>query len=309
MELAPAVKLAVDAALGAGAGDAEGYAWSERPRGAGASAARSRASATRPSGVSGAGLDRRTGRIRLRNRALRGGPEGLGGGAAEAAKLADEDENAAPPRPQGEAAVLEGLHDHHWWRHRHRVVESRSRSSAPPWRRQPVGAVETAVYADSTERMAILSSAGVEGGYEASSCFSFVQALAAGRESKETGLGFGLARAPAGLDPDAIGAEGAPGRGDDRRRQASLTGLPGVFDPTVAASFIGLIGSASAPTRFSAAARRSRAARRHGRRRGLVMRDDGMAAEGLAARPVRRRGHPARPTALIEGGKPADLPL
>ena len=38
--------------------------------------------------------------------------------------------------------------------------------------------VETAVYADSADRVAIASSAGVAGEYEASSCFAYLQALA-----------------------------------------------------------------------------------------------------------------------------------
>ena len=65
------------------------------------------------------------------------------------------------------------------------------------------------------------------------------------RTGRETGLGVGLARGPAGLDPEAIGREGAErAGGDDRRRQAGLARCPVVLDPTVAASFVGLIGGA-----------------------------------------------------------------
>ena len=70
-----------------------------------------------------------------------------------------------------------------------------------------------------------------------------LQALAEGDGGRETGLGFGLARGPAGLDPAAIGSEGA-------ERAAAMIGArkpasrscPVVLDPTVAASFAALIG-------------------------------------------------------------------
>ncbi len=72
-----------------------------------------------------------------------------------------------------------------------------------------IAGVEQAVYADSSEQVAIASSTGVAGEYETSSCFAYLQALAEGDGARETGLGFGLARGPEGLDPEAIGAEGA----------------------------------------------------------------------------------------------------
>ena len=84
-----------------------------------------------------------------------------------------------------------------------------------------IAGVEQAVYADSAERVAIRSSTGVAGEFEASSCYAYLQALAEGEAGRETGLGFGLARGPAALDPEAIGSRGRrAGGGDDRRRQA-----------------------------------------------------------------------------------------
>ena len=100
-----------------------------------------------------------------------------------------------------------------------------------------IAGVETAVYADSAEQVAIASSTGICGEFESSSAYAYLQALAEGDGGRETGLGFGLARGPAGLDPVAIGSEGAeravamigagkpalallPGRSrPDRRRQ------------------------------------------------------------------------------------------
>ena len=40
--------------------------------------------------------------------------------------------------------------------------------------------------------------------------YAYLQALAEGEGGRETGLGFGLARGPGGLDPEAIGARGRP---------------------------------------------------------------------------------------------------
>ncbi len=59
-----------------------------------------------------------------------------------------------------------------------------------------VAGVETAVYADSADRVAIASSAGIAGEYEASSCYAYAQVLARGDGGTETGLGFDLARGP-----------------------------------------------------------------------------------------------------------------
>ena len=83
--------------------------------------------------------------------------------AAEAAQAADEDEFAGPPR-SAPPPPLEGLRDpsvEEW--PTTRVVElalevERTALAAD----SRIAAVETAVYADSAERVAIVSSAGVE---------------------------------------------------------------------------------------------------------------------------------------------------
>src|SRR4029077_5405353 len=89
------------------------------------------------------------------------------------------------------------------------------------------------------------ASAATGGEYETTSCYAYLQALAEGEAGRETGLGFGLARGPAGLAPAAIGREGA-------ERATEMIGsskpasdsCPVVLDPTVAASFVGLLGKA-----------------------------------------------------------------
>ena len=107
-----------------------------------------------------------------------------------------------------------------------------------------IAAVETAVYADSAERVAIASSTGVAGEFEASSAYAYLQALAESEGGRETGLGFALARGPGELDPVAIGEEGAErATAMIGARKPDSRSCPVILDPTVAASFAGLIGA------------------------------------------------------------------
>ncbi len=226
--------------------------------------------------------------------------------AAELAAVADEDEFAAPPAP-AEIEAVPGLGDPsiaEWDTGRVAelalTVERTALESDP----RLVG-VEAAVYADADERVAIASSAGVAGEYESSSCYAYLQALAEGDGARETGLGFGLARGPRGLDPEAIGAEGA-------RRALAMIGAgkpasrscPVVLDETVAASFAGLIGgglSAKAVQRG-----RSPFAGRLGEEvasGAFVLHDDGRDPQGPDSAPFDGEGVPRRRTALIEDGR------
>ena len=167
-----------------------------------------------------------------------------------------------------------------------------------------VAGVETAVYADSTEQVAIASSTGIAAAYETANCFAYLQALAEGEGGRETGLGFGLARGPEDLDPEAIGAEGA-------ERAVSMIGAgkpasrscPVVLDPTVAASFAGLIGGALGARAVQRG--RSPFAGRLGDEVAsttFALHDDGRDPAGSASAPFDGEGVPRRRTALIEGG-------
>jgi PmbA protein len=308
MELDRAVELAVDAALAANAGEAEAYAQRESGREVrvfGGEVESLTAATSQGVGVR-VWIGARAGYAfgtELSERALRD----VAARAVTAAKVADEDENAAAPRFSGDYPVLEGLRDDSissWGPDR--VVDlalgvERAALDAD----ERVGAVEAAVYADSDDAMAITSSTGVRCAYEASSCYSFVQALAGGEGSKETGLGFDMARSPDRLDPDAIGAEGA-------ERAAAMIGAakppsrscPVVFDPTVAASFAGLIGGGLSAD--SVQRGRSPFAELLGETvasEALVMHDDGLASDGLAASPCDDEGIPRARTALIEDGR------
>ena len=226
--------------------------------------------------------------------------------AAEAAEVADPDEFAAPPQP-AEIEALPGLSDPsvaEWEASRLAelalTVERTALNSDP----RLVG-VETAVYADAAEQVAIASSTGVAGEHESSTCYAYLQALAEGEGARETGLGFGLARGPRDLDPEAIGAEGA-------RRALEMIGAgkpesrscPVVLDATVAASFVGLVGGGLGAKAVQRG--RSPLAGRLGEEvasAAFALHDDGREPDGPASAPFDGEGVPRRRTALIEGGR------
>jgi PmbA protein len=234
------------------------------------------------------------------------GVTAIAAGAAEAAGVADEDEFAVPPQPAAIEA-LAGLSDPSvaTWTIAQgaelALTVERAALAADP----RVAGVEQVVYADSAERVAIASSVGVAGEYESSDCFAYLQALAEGEDSRETGLGFGLARGPEGLDPEAIGREGA-------ERATAMIGAtkpvsrscPVVLDPTVAASFAGLIAGALGASAVQRG--RSPFAGRLGQELAsgaLVLHDDGRDPGGPASAPFDGEGVPRRRTALIEDGR------
>lgn len=237
-------------------------------------------------------------------------PDGLGEVAARAvgaAEAADQDEFAGPPAPAGEPPTVAGLSDasvSEW--DTARTVElalavERAATEADP---RVVG-IEQAVYVDGAERVGIAASTGVSAEFEISNAYAYVQALAEGERSRETGLGFGLARGPAGLDPAAIGAEAA-------ERATEMIGAskpdsrscPVVLDPTVAASFVGLLGG----TLGADAVQRGRSplAERLGDEvagEAFVLHDDGLDPGGFASSPVDGEGVSHRRTALIDGAR------
>jgi PmbA protein len=235
------------------------------------------------------------------------GVEAVAARAVEAARVADEDEFAGPPEGGGEAPSLAGLSDPsraEWSPARiadlalaveRTALESDAR----------VAAVEQAVYFDSAERVAIASSSAPGGEYETTSCYAYLQALAEGEDGRETGLGFGLARGPAGLDPVAIGREGAERASEmiGSSKPASRA-CPVVLDPTVAASFAGLLGRAAGADAVQRG--RSPLADRLGEEvaaEAFVLADDGLDPRGFASAPIDAEGTPRRRTALIEAGR------
>jgi PmbA protein len=223
--------------------------------------------------------------------------------AAAAARVADEDEFAAPPQPQGEVPSIPGLSDPAMaeWPVARLAELALGVERAALEADSRIAGVEQAVYADSADRVAIASSTGVAGAFEASSCYAYLQALAKSGEGRETGLGFGIARGPAGLDPEAIGREGAERATEmiGARKPESRT-CPVVLDPTVAASFVAFLGGALGADAVQRG--RSPLAARLGEEiasPALSLRDDGLDPEGPASAPIDGEGVPQRRTPLV----------
>jgi PmbA protein len=237
----------------------------------------------------------------------RRGVEEIAARAAAAARIADEDEFAGPVAGGGEPPAAAGLSDPslgEW--STARVAELALAVERAALRSDPrVVAVEQAVYADSAERVAIASSAGAGGEYESSDCYAYTQALAEDDGARETGLGFDLARGPAGLDPEAAGGEAA-------RRAAETIGsvkppsrsCSVVLDATVAAGFAGLLGRALGADAVQRG--RSPLAGLLGEEvagEAFILHDDGLDPDGFASAPIDAEGTPRRRTALISGGR------
>ena len=313
-----AARRAVDATLAAGASDAEAYAGEDAGREVrvhGGEVESLTAATRRGAGVR-AWIGRRAGYAHGTDLSA-AGLAGLAGRAAAAARVADEDEFAGPPElpvrsvpdMEGESAEAGALE-----------LSDRSLAATPTAEvaelaleieraalaADPrIAGVEQAVYADSAERVAIVSSTGIAGEYERSTCHAYVQTLAESDGGRETGLGFGLGRGPAALDPAAIGREGA-------ERAAAMIGAgkpgsrecPVLLDPTVAASFVALVGRGLCADAVQRG--RSPFAGRRGERlagEALVLRDDGLDPAGHASSPFDGEGVPRRSTTLIEGGE------
>jgi PmbA protein len=308
MELQEAAALSVDAALAAGAADAEAYAQQQATREVrvhGGEVESLTAATERGVGVR-AWIGARVGYAygsELSEDSLRR----LAADAVEAARIADEDEHAGPPGAGGEYPKLDGLHDPAIaeWQPDRLVELSLAVERAATSRDPRVATAEQTAYADGDGRVAIHSSTGIRCSFEASSCYAYVSALGESDGAKVTGLGFDLARSPAGLDPEAIAAEGC-------ERAAAMIGAakpasrtcPVVFDPTVAASFAGFIGSAIGADAVQRG--RSPFADLLGEQVAsdvLVLHDDGLDPEGLEASPCDAEGTPRERTALIEGGR------
>jgi PmbA protein len=299
---------AVQAALDAGASDAEAYASeaSEREVRVHGGEVESLTAATQRGLGIRAWIGKRVGYAYgtdLRKPGLRE----IAARSADAARAADEDEFAGPPAPGERPAPGLDLRDG--------SIDSWSAGQvaelALAVEREALAAddrvagVEQAVYAGSADRIAIASSQGVSGEYESSSCFAYAQVLARGEEgAAETGLGFDLGRGPAGLDPAAAGREGA-------ERATAMIGAakpdsrscPVVLDPTVAASFIGLVGSSMSADAVQRG--RSPFADRLGEEvagEALVLHDDGLDPDGPASSPFDGEGVTSARTALIERG-------
>jgi PmbA protein len=301
---------AAEAALAAGASDAEGYLSEDRGREVRVhgSEVESLSSATKRGIGVRAWIGARVG-YAYDTELSDGGIEALAARAVEIARVADEDEFAAPPVPVpsipgGKGAPELSDSSVEEWSAADVAELALAIERAALESDSRVAGVEQAVYADSVERVAIASSTGIAGGYESSSCYGYVQALAEGDGARETGLGFDLGRGPSALDPVAIGREGAErATAMIGARKPESRACPVVLDPTVAASFVAIVGRGLG----AGAVQRGRSpfADRLGAEvagGALVLHDDGLDPEGAASAPFDGEGVARRRTALIEGG-------
>ena len=239
----------------------------------------------------------------------REGIRAIAAGTVEAARIADADEFAAPPAVETGATPpgIPGLSDAAVakWKTERKIELAKAIERAAREADDRVVAVETTVYADEEENVALASSAGLRGAYESTSAYAYIQAIAEAGGDRQTGLGFGMGRSPETLRAEEIGREGG-------QRAASLLGArkpasrscPVVLDPIVAASFIGFIGG----TLCADAVQRGRSpfANKLGEEIGsaaLTVADDPTDPGGLNSSPLDAEGSPRSRTPLVEAGR------
>jgi PmbA protein len=225
--------------------------------------------------------------------------------AREAAELADEDQYEGLPDQHG-TTDIDGLASERFddWP-AERVVGlalAVDRAARAP---KGVTQVENSVYSDALGRVALANSRGFAASYSATQAWAYSSAFAGEGADLMTGLGVGLGRDPGALDPEAIGAEAA-------ERALALVGArqpesrrcPVVLDAFVAASFIGFIGA----TLSADAVQRGRSlfAEREGDEvadPALRLADDGTDPDGPGSAPFDGEGTPTRRTPLLEDGR------
>ena len=229
----------------------------------------------------------------------------LAAAAQAAAEVADPDEFGGLPDETG-AAEVENLESPEMaaWTTERKVelalaVERAARAPAG------VSQVETAVYSDAEGAAAIANSRGFAASYSATQAWAYASAFAGEGEDLMTGMGIGLGRDPGELDADEIGSEAA-------ERALALVGArqpgsrrcPVLLDAFVAASFAGFIGSMLSADAVQRG--RSLFAGRAGEEvaePAFVLVDDGAHPDGPASAPFDGEGSATRRTPLIEDGR------
>jgi PmbA protein len=305
-ELEATAGRAVEAALGAGAGDAE--AWAEETVSRHVRVYEGDVESLSDAGGRGLGLrafdDGRVGYAYGTDLSDRGVAE-LARAARGAAEVADPDEHGGLPDEPG-ATPVEGLHSPALagWS-TERKVELALAAERAARARPGVTQVETVVYSDAEARVAMSNSRGFTAGYQSTQAWAYASAFAGEGADLMTGLGVGLGRDPENLDPVAIGTEAA-------ERALALVGArapetrrcPVVLDTFVAASFVGFIGSMLSAEAVQRG--RSLFADKEGEEvadAAFALIDDGTDPEGPESAPFDGEGSPTRRTSLIEEGR------
>ncbi len=306
MSLEDAAAKAVEAALSAGASDAE--AWAEESTSRSIRVYEGEVESLSDAGGRGVGVRAFTGRRSGYAYGTDLSDHGLAevaSAAREAAEVADEDEYAGLPGEFGVADV-DGLASPAMagWQTGRKValaleIERAARAH------EGVSQVENAVYSDAEGSVALVNSRGFTASYAATQAWAYASAFAGHGEDLMTGLGVGLGRDPDSLDPKAIGDEAAEralalmgARRPESRRCAV------VLDAFVAASFLGYIGSMLSAEAVQRG--RSLFAGREGdevAHPALALADDGTQPDGPGSAPFDGEGSPTRRTPLIEGGR------
>lgn len=168
-----------------------------------------------------------------------------------------------------------------------------------------VSQVEQTLYADERSLVAIASSNGFTGSYEATGAYAWTSAFAGTGDDLMTGMGLDIARGPGGLDPGAIGREGAM-RAVEMigARRTDQRSAPVVLDEFTAASFIGV--AAAALSGEAVLRGRSPFVGKEGERVAselLELIDDGLAPGGPANAPFDGEGVAQQTTPLIADGR------
>jgi len=306
MTLEDAARRAVEAALAAGAGDAE--AWAEE-----STSRRVRVYAGEVESLSDAGgrgigvrafAGQRSGYAYGTDLTEEGVVE-LARSAREAAELADEDEYEGLPDELGSADV-NGLASPEFadWS-TERVVELALEVDRAARAPEGITQVENSVYSDAQGSVALVNSRGFAAGYSATQAWAYSSAFAGEGADLMTGMGVGMGRDPGRLDPEAIGAEAAErALALAGARQPESRRCPVVLDAFVAASFVGFIGSMLSADAVQRG--RSLFAGREGEEVAdavLRVADDGTHPEGPASAPFDGEGTPTSRTGLIEDGR------
>jgi PmbA protein len=225
--------------------------------------------------------------------------------ARAAAEVADEDDYAGLPEKSA-TTPIDGLASPALaeWSTERKVelaleIERAARSH------EGITQVENAVYSDAEGSVALVNSRGFSASYSATRAWAYASAFAGEGADLMTGLGVGLGRDPDALDPRGIGDEAA-------ERALALMGArrpesrrcPVILDAFVAASFLGVIGSMLSAEAVQRG--RSLFAGREGDEvadPALALVDDGAQPEGPSTAPFDGEGSPTRSTTLIEGGR------
>src|SRR4051794_37729447 len=137
------------------------------------------------------------------------GLRSLAEAAAGAAAVADPHEDAGLPGEVGAAGVgpLASPVLAEW--DTARKIELALEIERVARSREGVSQVEETMYADGSQRVALANSRGFNASFESTIAYAWASAFAGEGSDLMTGLGVGMGREPGAIDPEAVGAEAA----------------------------------------------------------------------------------------------------